>query len=109
MVALLPTPASRVQPLQSTTRLKIHRRSFRHPTEEPNVHIGLTHDELQSEIERRMFQLDEAQEEAEHLGPYGDLLRMIAVTAYQRAADLIALNNDRLAAQLTAAGITLPK
>jgi len=72
------------------------------------VHVGLSHDELQAEIERRMFQLDEAQEEAEHLGPYGDLLRMIAVTAYQRAADLIALNNERIAAQLNAAGVALP-
>ena len=71
------------------------------------MQIGLSHDKLQAEIERRMFQLDEAQEEAEHLGPYGDLLRMMAVTAYQRAADLIALNNDRIAAQLTAAGVTL--
>ena len=70
--------------------------------------LGFTYDELQAEIERRMFQLDEAQEEAEHLGPYGDLLRMIAVTAYQRAADLIVLNNERIAAQLAAAGVRLP-
>ena len=69
--------------------------------------VGLSYDELQAEIERRMFQLDEAQEEAEHLGPYGDLLRMVAVAAYQRAADLIALNNERIAAQLRAAGIRL--
>jgi len=73
------------------------------------VALGLSYEELQAEIERRMFQLDEAQEEAEHLGPYGDLLRMIAVTAYQRAADLIVLNNQRVAAQLTAAGIRLPE
>ncbi len=71
--------------------------------------LGLSYEELQAEIERRMFQLDEAQEEAEHLGPYGDLLRMIAVTAYQRAADLIVLNNQRLAAQLAAAGVRLPE
>ena len=69
--------------------------------------VGLSYDELQAEIERRMFQLDEAQEEAEHLGPYGDLLRMVAVAAYHRAADLIALNNERIAAQLQAAGIRL--
>ncbi len=69
--------------------------------------VGLSYDELQAEIERRMFQLDEAQEEAEHLGPYGDLLRMVAVAAYQRAADLVALNNERIATQLQAAGITL--
>jgi hypothetical protein len=73
------------------------------------VALGLSYEELQAEIDRRMFQLDEAQEEAEHLGPYGDLLRMIAVTAYQRAADLIVLNNQRVAAQLTAAGIRLPE
>jgi len=63
---------------------------------------------MQAEIERRMFQLDEAQEEAEHLGPYGDLMRMVAVAAYQRAADLIAVNNERIADQLAAAGIALP-
>ncbi len=70
--------------------------------------IGLSRAEMQAEIERRMFQLDEAQEEAEHLGPYGDLMRMVAVAAYQRAADLIAVNNERIADQLAAAGIALP-
>ena len=72
------------------------------------MHIGLSYAELQAEIERRMFQLEEAQEEAEHLGPYGDLMRMVAATAFQRAADLIVLNNERIAAQLTAAGVRLP-
>lgn len=70
--------------------------------------IGFSRAEMQAEIERRMFQLDEAQEEAEHLGPYGDLMRMVAVAAYQRAADLIAVNNERIADQLAAAGIALP-
>ena len=69
--------------------------------------VGLSHDELQHEIARRMAALDEAQEDVEHLGPYGDLLRMAAVIAYQRAADLILLNNARIAQQLEAAGIAL--
>lgn len=69
--------------------------------------IGLSNDELQSEIARRMARMDEAQEEEEHLGPYGDLLRMVAMIAFQRAADLIAVNNRRIERQLAAAGITL--
>ena len=64
--------------------------------------IGLSYEELQAEIERRMERLDEAQEEAEHLGAYGDLMRMVAAAAFQRAADLIVLNNERIAAQLAA-------
>jgi hypothetical protein len=69
--------------------------------------IGLSDDELQAEITRRMARLDEAQEEEEHLGPYGDLMRMVAMTAFQRAADLIAVNNRRIERQLAAAGIVL--
>ena len=69
--------------------------------------IGLSDDELQTEIARRMAKLDEAQEEEEHLGPYGDLMRMVAMTAFQRAADLIAVNNRRIDRQLAAAGIVL--
>jgi hypothetical protein len=69
--------------------------------------VGLSYDELQAEIARRMARLDEAQEEEEHLGPYGDLMRMVAMTAFQRAADLIALNNRRIERQLAAVGIDL--
>lgn len=69
--------------------------------------IGLSDEELQTEIARRMARLDEAQEEEEHLGPYGDLMRMVAITAFQRAAELIALNNRRIERQLAAAGIVL--
>ena len=69
--------------------------------------LGLTDDELQEEIARRMARLDEAQEEEEHLGPYGDLMRMVAMTAFQRAADLISLNNRRIERQLAEAGIVL--
>ncbi|HKG25650.1 MAG TPA: hypothetical protein VKB09_08375 [Thermomicrobiales bacterium] len=69
--------------------------------------VGLSYDELQAEIARRMARLDEAQEEEEHLGPYGDLMRMVAMTAFQRAADLIALNNRRIESQLAAAGINV--
>jgi hypothetical protein len=72
------------------------------------THVGLSYDELQAEIARRMARLDEAQEEEEHLGPYGDLMRMVAMTAFQRAADLIALNNRRIERQLAQAGIVLP-
>ena len=67
--------------------------------------VGLEIDELQREIERRIAQLDEAQEEQEYLGPYGDLLRTAALIAFQRAAELIDANNRRLAEQFRAAGI----
>ncbi len=69
--------------------------------------VGLSGEELQAEIAARMEHLDDAQEEAEHLGAYGDLMRMVALTAFQRAADLITLNNERIAAQLGRAGIDL--
>ena len=69
--------------------------------------IGLSFDDLQAEVARRMAQLDEAQEEEEHLGPYGDLLRTAALIGFQRAAELIDVNNRRIAEQLRAAGIDL--
>jgi hypothetical protein len=69
------------------------------------VTLGLTYEELQDEIVRQMAALDEAQEEGEHLGPYGDLLRLAAQIAFQRAADLIVANNRRLAEQLAALGL----
>lgn len=65
-------------------------------------HIGLTSDELHAHIRAQMERLDDAQEDAEHLGPYGDLLRMAAEIAYQRAAELILINNQRIAEQLHA-------
>jgi hypothetical protein len=74
---------------------------------EVNGMVGLSIDELQREIELRISQLDEAQEEEEHLGPYGDLLRTAAVIAFQRAAELIDANNRRIAEQLKRAGIEL--
>ena len=43
--------------------------------------LGLTYEELQVEITRQIAALDEAQEESEHLGPYGDLLRLAAQVA----------------------------
>lgn len=64
------------------------------------MEFGLSTDELQRHIEQQMTRLDEAQEDAEHLGPYGDLLRLSAQIAYQRAAELIDLNNQRLNDQL---------
>ncbi|HEU5434272.1 MAG TPA: hypothetical protein VFU81_21550 [Thermomicrobiales bacterium] len=69
--------------------------------------IGLSFDELQSEIERRMAAMDAAQDDADDLGPFADLMRTVALTAYQRAADLIVLNNERLARDLAAADIRL--
>jgi hypothetical protein len=75
--------------------------------ENPVAEIGLSYQELQVEIGRRMANLDEAQEDEEHLGPFGDLMRMVAQTSFQRAADLIVLNNRRIARQLAAAGISL--
>ncbi|HEY8448304.1 MAG TPA: hypothetical protein VIL01_14480 [Thermomicrobiales bacterium] len=70
--------------------------------------LGLSPEELQAAIEQRLRQLDDAQAEEEHLGPFSDLLRTVAQIAYQRAADLILLNNRRLQQQLTSAGITIP-
>jgi hypothetical protein len=67
--------------------------------------LGMTDQELRDEIAHRMARLDEAQDDEEHLGPYGDLLRVTALIAFQRAADLIALNNRRIELQLAAAGI----
>jgi hypothetical protein len=55
-----------------------------------------------------MHALADAQEEEEHLGPFGDLLHTVAQIAYQRAADLILLNNRRIEQQLMRAGIVLP-
>ena len=69
--------------------------------------VGLSMDELQLEIEQRMSRLDDAQEDQDLLGPYGDLLRTAAQIAFQRAAELIDANNRRLAKQLREAGISL--
>lgn len=69
------------------------------------MHFGLTTEELQAEIEARMAALDEAQDDAEHLGQLGDLLRLAAQIAFQRAAELIDLNNQRLTEQLAALGL----
>ena len=64
--------------------------------------IGLSEEDLQILIQDQMRRLDEAQEDAEHLGPFGDLLRLTAQIAYQRAAELIVANNQRIAEQLAA-------
>lgn len=69
------------------------------------VNLGLTVEELQAEITRRMAQLDEAQEEEEHLGGYGDLMRLAALIAFQRAAELIDANNRRISEQLAQLGL----
>ncbi len=69
------------------------------------MQIGLTGEELQAHIRDQMERLDDAQEDAEHLGPYGDLMRVTAEIAYQRAAEMILANNQRIAEQLEAMGI----
>ena len=71
------------------------------------MHFGLTVEELQEEIGARMAALDEAQDDAEHLGQLGDILRLSAQIAFQRAAELIDLNNQRLTEQLAAVGLKL--
>jgi len=69
--------------------------------------LGLSFSELQREIETRMTRMDELQEEEEQLGQFGDLMRTATLIAFQRAAELIELNNQRIEAQLRAAGIVL--
>jgi hypothetical protein len=71
------------------------------------VSLGLNEQELQEEIARRLSRLDEAQEDADQLGQYGELLRITTMIAYQRAADLITANNTRLQRQLRDAGIEI--
>jgi hypothetical protein len=71
------------------------------------VSLGLSDLELQAEIARLMARLDDAQEDADQLGQYGELMRMTAAVAYQRAADLIAANNRRIEVQLREAGIVV--
>jgi hypothetical protein len=67
--------------------------------------IGLSYQELQREIDLRMRRMDESQEDDDQLGQFGDLLRMAAMIAFQRAAELIDLNNERIAEQLRERGI----
>ncbi len=69
--------------------------------------IGLSFEEMQREIEARMTRLDEAQDDADQLGQYAGLLRTSALIAFQRAAELIDVNNHRIEQQLNAAGIVL--
>jgi hypothetical protein len=69
--------------------------------------IGLSFDELQAEIARRMAMMDAAQDDADDLGPFAYLMRTVALTAYQRAAVLIVNNNERLARDLAAAGVEI--
>ncbi len=62
--------------------------------------LGLTERELRNAIQERMAALDEAQIDAEHLGPMSELMQMAAAVAYERAAELILLNNVRIEEQL---------
>ncbi len=69
--------------------------------------IGLNFSEMQREIESRMKRMDELQEEEEQLGQFGDLMRTATLIAFQRAAELIELNNQRIEEQLRQAGIEI--
>ncbi len=64
--------------------------------------LGMTDAEMREFIERRMEDLDSAHDDADQLGAYADLMRMVAFTAYQRAAELIAENNRLLELQIGA-------
>ena len=71
------------------------------------MQFGLTRDELDLLVSQRMEELDAAQEDEEHLGPFGDLLRTTAIIAYHRAAELIEANNRRISQQLADLGISV--
>lgn len=68
----------------------------------PGDQLGLSLGELEAMISKRMTELDDAQDDQDHLGPYADLLRTATLIAFHRAAELIDANNRRLAEQLTA-------
>lgn len=60
---------------------------------------------MEALISKRMTELDDAQDDQDHLGVYGDLLRTATLIAYHRAAELIDTNNRRLAEQLDRLGV----
>jgi len=68
--------------------------------------LGLTLNELEALIARRMTDLDDAQDDQELLGGYADLLRTATLIAYHRAAELIEANNRRLESQLRERGFS---
>jgi hypothetical protein len=80
------------------------KRSLEDPLSErapvPGQQLGLSLSELEVMIGKRMTELDDAQEDQEHLGPFADLLRTATMIAFHRAAELIDANNRRLAEQL---------
>ena len=67
--------------------------------------LGLSIDELEAMISRRMVALDDAQDDQDMLGGYADLLRTATLIAYHRSAELIEANNRRLEAQLRELGV----
>ena len=70
-----------------------------------SIRLGLTTEELQQEITTRLARLDALAEHAEEETQFADYDRFVAELAYQRAAELIEVNNRRLVEQLTALGV----
>ncbi len=72
-----------------------------------NRQLGLSLSEMEALISKRMTELDDAQDDQDHLGPFADLLRTATLIAYHRAAELIDTNNRRLTEQLHRLGVDL--
>jgi hypothetical protein len=53
-----------------------------------NRQLGLSLSEMEALIGKRMTELDDAQDDQDHLGPFADLLRTATLIAYHRAAEL---------------------
>ena len=70
-----------------------------------SIRLGLTTEELQQEITTRLARLDALAEHAEEETQFADYDRFVAELAYQRAAELIEVNNRRLVEQLTTLGV----
>jgi len=70
-----------------------------------SIRLGLTPEELQQEIAARLARLDALAEHAEEETQFAEYDRFVAELAFQRAAELIEVNNRRLAEQLAALGV----
>ena len=69
------------------------------------LELGLSRAELEAMIDRRMIEMDDAQEDQELLGGFADLLRSATLIAFHRSAELIDANNRRLEEQLRGLGL----